>query len=122
MLSEDSNYEKLQKEDILIKINNKLLTQFVHLNAILNSSMSKNVHLLVQQEEQDLKLFYIIQNLHKITSACFITVADINFQNLLYQLIRYYATVIHDVYLYHAIDLFDFLFNYLINSVNNRSV
>src|SRR5437667_350747 len=94
VLSENSDYEKFQKKNILIKINNKLLTQFVHLNAILNSSMNKNVHLLVQQKKQDLKLFCIVQNLYKITSTYFVIVVDVNFQNISYQLIKHYMILI----------------------------
>ena len=51
ILSENFENEKFQEKNILIKINYKFLTQFAHLNIILNSSMSQNVHLLVQYQE-----------------------------------------------------------------------
>jgi pro-apoptotic serine protease NMA111 len=48
MLPEEPDNNQLQVEDILIKVNNKLLTQLVFLNAILNSSVGQIIHLLVQ--------------------------------------------------------------------------
>jgi Trypsin-like serine proteases, typically periplasmic, contain C-terminal PDZ domain len=47
---------KLLEGDVLIKVNGELLTQFVRLDDILDSSVGESVKLLVQRGGQDVEV------------------------------------------------------------------
>lgn len=82
---------KVQEGDVLIKVNGKLLTQFVALEAILDASVSGKVELLVQRGGMDMTVELDVGDLHEITPDRFVMVAGAAFHNLSYQQARLYA-------------------------------
>jgi hypothetical protein len=83
--------EKVQEGDILIKVNGELLTQFVRLDDILDSSVDKTVKLLVQRGGEDIDVELTVGDLHAITPDRFVSVAGASFHNLSYQQARLFA-------------------------------
>ncbi|EER44374.1 PDZ domain-containing protein c [Histoplasma capsulatum H143] len=100
VLPEGPGDGKLQEGDVLIKVNGELLTQFVKLDAILDSSVGKDVHLLVQRGGEDLEVSCTVGDLHEITPARYVTVAGATFHDLSYQQARLYAIACKGVYAY----------------------
>lgn len=82
----------------MIKVNGELITKFVQLDDILDSSVGQKVKLLVQRGGEDLEIELDIGNLHDITPDRFVTVCGAAFHDLSYQLARLYAIAVKGVY------------------------
>jgi S1-C subfamily serine protease len=92
---------KIQEGDVLLKVNNELLTQFIRLSEILDTNVGsgKPVRLLMQRGGQDLEVECEVGDLHDITPARFVQVAGATFQDLSYQLACQHEVPIRGVYL-----------------------
>lgn len=102
VLPEGPGDKKLQEGDVLLKVNGKLLTQFVKLDDIMDTSVGKDVHLLVQRGGKDLEMACTVQDLHSITPDRYVTVAGGSFHSLSYQQARYYGIACKGVYICDA--------------------
>lgn len=98
----------LEEGDVLIKINGEILTQFVRLDDILDSSVGNIVKILVQRGGKDVEVDIEVGNLHAITPDRFVTVAGASFHNLSYQQARLYAIAVKGVYVCEAAGSFRF--------------
>lgn len=79
---------KVQVGDILVKVNEQLLTSFIALDAILDASVGSTVDLLLQRGGQDHRVTISVHDLAKITPDRFVAVAGGIFHNLSYQYAR----------------------------------
>ena len=122
VLLEDSDNDWLWEKNILIKINDSFLTKFVQLKVILNTSMRKNIDLLVQQKEQNLEICYTVDDFYKIISAYFVIVSDANFQDLSYQLTRQHVIAAHNVYICQITNAFKSHFDCIILLINIKLI
>jgi pro-apoptotic serine protease NMA111 len=77
--------------DVLVKVNGELLTQFIRLDDILDSSVGQQVKLVVQRGGQDIEVEIKVSDLHAITPDRFVTVAGASFHDLSYQQARLFA-------------------------------
>ncbi|TKA63716.1 Pro-apoptotic serine protease [Cryomyces minteri] len=116
---------KIEEGDILIKVNGELLTQFIRLDAILDSSVGGKIKLLVQRGGEDLNLEIDVGDLHAITPDRFVSVAGAAFHDLSYQQARLYAVAIKDagVYCCEAAGSFRFESSdcgWLIQTIDNK--
>ena len=100
--------KQLQEGDVLIKVNGEILTQFVRLDDILDSSVGDKVKILVQRGGQDLEVVLDVGDLHAITPDRFVTVAGASFHDLSYQQARLYAIPVKGVYVCEAAGSFRF--------------
>lgn len=100
--------KQLEEGDVLIKVNGEILTQFVRLDDILDSSVSKKVNILVQRGGQDVEVELEVGDLHAITPDRFVTVAGASFHDLSYQQARLYAIPVKGVYVCEAAGSFRF--------------
>lgn len=100
--------KQLEEGDVLIKVNGEILTQFVRLDDILDSSVSKKVKILVQRGGQDVEVELEVGDLHAITPDRFVTVAGASFHDLSYQQARLYAIPVKGVYVCEAAGSFRF--------------
>ncbi|CAF9930502.1 hypothetical protein IMSHALPRED_008197 [Imshaugia aleurites] len=100
--------KQLEEGDVLIKVNGEILTQFVRLDAILDSSVGKKVQILVQRGGQDVEVELEVGDLHAITPDRFVTVAGASFHDLSYQQARLYAIPVKGVYVCEAAGSFRF--------------
>ncbi|CAD6578518.1 MAG: hypothetical protein ASARMPREDX12_008876 [Alectoria sarmentosa] len=100
--------KQLEEGDVLIKVNGEILTQFVRLDDILDSSVGKKVKILVQRGGQDVEVELEVGDLHAITPDRFVTVAGASFHDLSYQQARLYAVPVKGVYVCEAAGSFRF--------------
>ncbi|RFU30551.1 hypothetical protein B7463_g5795, partial [Scytalidium lignicola] len=108
VLPEGPSDNKIEEGDVLIKVNGELLTQFVRLDDILDSSVGDKVTLLLQRGGEDIEVEVEIGDLHKITPDRFVSVAGASFHNLSYQQARLYAVACKGVYVCEATGSFRF--------------
>ncbi|KAI4094445.1 MAG: hypothetical protein LQ344_002194 [Seirophora lacunosa] len=108
VLPEGPADQQLEEGDVLIKVNGELLTQFVRLDSILDTSVDKKVSLLVQRGGKDIEVELQVGDLHAITPDRFVTVAGGSFHNLSYQQARLYAIPVKGVYVCEAAGSFKF--------------
>ncbi|KAF2862290.1 Peptidase, trypsin-like protein [Piedraia hortae CBS 480.64] len=89
-------HEQIEEGDVLVKVNDELLTQFVRLDDILDSSVGQSVKLLVQRGGEDVEVRLAVEDLHSITPDRFVSVAGASFHDLSYQQARLYAVSLRD--------------------------
>ncbi|GAB7355408.1 hypothetical protein MBLNU459_g5925t1 [Dothideomycetes sp. NU459] len=116
---------KLEEGDVLIKVNDELLTQFVRLDDILDSSVGGQVKLLVQRGGEDFEVVVGVEDLHAITPDRYVSAAGALFHELSYQQARFYAVTLKDngVYCCEATGSFRFEgceFGWLVQSIDNK--
>lgn len=114
---------KLEEGDVLLQVNGVLLTQFIRLDDILDSSVGQTVRLLVQRGGQNVEIECQVGDLHAITPDRFVTVAGGTFHNLSYQQSRLYAIATRGVYVCEAAGSFKLentLSGWIIDSVDKR--
>jgi S1-C subfamily serine protease len=92
----------------LIKVNGELLTQFIRLDDILDSSVDEKVKLLLQRGGEDIEVEVSVGDLHKITPDRFVSVTGASFHNLSYQQARLYAVACKGVFVCEATGSFRF--------------
>lgn len=93
-------HEKLEEGDVLVKVNDELLTQFVRLDDVLDSSVGKKVILLVLRGGSEVEVELDVGDLHAITPDRFVSVAGASFHDLSYQQARLYAVALKDAGVY----------------------
>ena len=108
VLPEGPADSKIEEGDVLIKVNGELLTQFVHLDATLDSRVGKSVRLSVQRGGDDIEVELGVGDLHAITPDRFVTVAGAAFHDLSYQQARLYAVAVKGVFVCEAAGSFRF--------------
>lgn len=108
VLPEGPADQRLEEGDVLIKVNGELLTQFIRLDAILDSSVGQKVKVLVQRGGEDVEVELDVGDLHTITPDRFVAVAGGTFHNLSYQQARLYAIPVKGVFVAEAAGSFRF--------------
>ncbi|KAI9674180.1 MAG: hypothetical protein M1817_001998 [Caeruleum heppii] len=108
VLPEGPASASLEEGDVLLKVNGEMLTQFVRLDDILDSSVGQKVNLLVQRGGEDVEVTLDVGNLHDITPDRFVTVAGAAFHDLSYQQARLYAVAVKGVFVCDAAGSFRF--------------
>lgn len=116
---------KIEEGDILLKVNGELLTQFIRLDDILDSSVGKKVSLLLQRGGKEIDSEIDVGDLHAITPDRFVSVAGASFHDLSYQQARLYAIALEEpgVYICEAAGSFRFdgcESGWLVHSIDNK--
>jgi len=125
IIPDGNAWKSLDEGDVLVKVNNQLLTQFTRLDDILDSSVGQKVKLLVQRGGEDVEVELDVGDLHAITPDRYVSVAGASFHNLSYQNSRAYAVSLKSpgVYCCEASGSFRFdgsEFGWLIQSIDNK--
>lgn len=125
ILPDGPAHKHLEEGDVLVKVNGELLTQFVRLDAVLDSSVGQKVKLLIQRGGQDMEVEIDVGDLHAITPDRYVSVAGASFHNLSYQQARYFAVTLKNpgVYCCEATGSFRFdgsEYGWLIQSIDNK--
>ncbi|KAK9431261.1 trypsin-like cysteine/serine peptidase domain-containing protein [Lipomyces doorenjongii] len=89
----------IEEGDCLVSLNGELLTKFVRLDEILDSSVDKTVKAVIQRGGVDSEIDITVGNLHKITPDRYVEVAGATFHNLSYQVARQYAIPVRGVFI-----------------------
>lgn len=108
VLPEGPSDQKVEEGDVLIKVNGELLTQFIRLDDILDSSVDGKVKLLLQRGGEDIEVEVTVGDLHAITPDRFVSVAGGSFHDLSYQQARLYAVACKGVFVCEATGSFRF--------------
>lgn len=108
ILDEGPADKQLEEGDVLIKVNGELLTQFTKLDDILDSSVGKEIALLIQRGGEDVELSIGVGDLHAITPDRFVSVAGGSFHDISYQQARLYAVPVKGVFVCEAAGSFKF--------------
>ncbi|RKF54886.1 Pro-apoptotic serine protease NMA111 [Erysiphe neolycopersici] len=108
VLPEGPSDHKVEEGDVLVKVNGELLTQFIRLDDILDSSVGGQVKLLLQRGGEDIEVEVEVGDLHSITPDRFVSVSGGSFHNLSYQQARLYAVACKGVYICEATGSFRF--------------
>jgi len=117
---------KIEEGDLLVKVNGELITQFVHLDSLLDDSVGGKLSVTLQRAGEDLDVELNVADLHDITPDRFLSVAGASFHDLSYQQARLYAISLKDagVYVCEAAGSFRFADGYgsgwLIQEVDNH--
>ncbi|KAF2157822.1 putative nuclear serine protease HtrA2/Nma111 [Myriangium duriaei CBS 260.36] len=115
---------KLEEGDVLIKVNDELLTRFIRLDEILDESVGGQVKVLVQRGGDDVEVTVDVGDLHAITPDRFVSVCGASFHSLSYQQARYYVVALegNGVYCCHASGSWslDSGHGWLVQSVDNQ--
>lgn len=102
ILPDGPSHNKIEEGDVLIKVNGELLTQFIRLDDILDSSVSQTVKLLLLRGGEEVEVEIEVGDLHKITPDRFVSVAGGSFHSLSYQQARLYGVACKGVYVCEA--------------------
>ena len=102
VLPEGPSHSKVEEGDVLIKVNGELLTQFIRLDDILDSTVGKTVKLLLLRGGDEVEVEIEVGDLHKITPDRFVSVAGGSFHSLSYQQARLYGVACKGVYVCEA--------------------
>ncbi len=102
VLPKGPSYEKVKEGDVLIKVNGELLTQFIRLDDILDSSVGQPVKLLLLRGGEEVEVKIEVGDLHKITPDRFVSVAGGSFHDLSYQQARLRGVACWGVYVCEA--------------------
>ncbi|KAK3901021.1 trypsin-like cysteine/serine peptidase domain-containing protein [Staphylotrichum tortipilum] len=102
VLPDGPSHEKIEEGDVLIKVNGELLTQFIRLDDILDSTVGETVKLLLLRGGEEVEVEIEVGDLHKITPDRFVSVAGGSFHSLSYQQARLYGVACKGVYVCEA--------------------
>lgn len=125
ILPDGPSHKKVEEGDVLIKVNGQLITQFIRLDDILDSSVGKTIKLLLQRGGEDVEVEIEVGDLHKITPDRFVTVAGASFHDLSYQQARLYAVAVKGVYVCESAGSFRFDNTdngWILQTVNHKKV
>ncbi|KAM3556951.1 hypothetical protein MY1884_004794 [Beauveria asiatica] len=125
ILPDGPSHKKIEEGDVLIKVNGQLITQFLRLDDILDSSVGQPIKLQLQRGGQDIEVEIEVGDLHKITPDRFVSVAGASFHDISYQQARLYAVAVKGVYVCESAGSFRFDNTdngWIIQSVDNKKV
>lgn len=108
VLPEGPSHGKIEEGDVLVKVNDELITEFTRLDDIMDSSVGQTINLLLQRGGDDIEVKIEVGDLHKITPDRFVSVAGGSFHTLSYQQARLYGVACKGVYICEATGSFRF--------------
>ncbi|KAF5874438.1 putative pro-apoptotic serine protease nma111 protein [Botrytis fragariae] len=108
VLPEGPSHKLIEEGDLLLKVNGELLTQFIRLDDILDSSVGQTVSFLIQRGGENIEVAVAVGDLHMITPDRFVSVAGGSFHDLSYQQARLYGVACKGVFMCEASGSFRF--------------
>lgn len=102
VLPEGPSHHKIEEGDVLLQANGELITQFIRLEDILDSSVGASIKLLLSRNGEEVEAEIVVGDLHKITPDRFVMVAGASFHDLSYQQARRYGVACRGVYVSDA--------------------
>ncbi|KAK0629665.1 trypsin-like cysteine/serine peptidase domain-containing protein [Bombardia bombarda] len=119
------SHKKVEEGDVLVKVNGEMLTQFIRLDDILDSSVGKTVKLLLLRGGEEVEVEIEVGDLHAITPDRFVSVSGGSFHNLSYQQARLYGVACKGVFVCEAGGSFRFDNSdngWLVQSVDHKKI
>ncbi|KAJ2735610.1 hypothetical protein H4S06_006694, partial [Coemansia sp. BCRC 34490] len=84
--------------DVLVTVNNRIVTDFVELDDVLDRSIGQEVELVVERDGEDIELVVCVEDIHAITPHQYLEMGGAVLHDLSYQLARYYCVPVQGVY------------------------
>ncbi|KAI9164264.1 hypothetical protein H9P43_008093 [Blastocladiella emersonii ATCC 22665] len=100
---------KLEEGDILVKCNGQIITKFVPLEALLDEHIGGELTFDVERGGTPISVRIPVADLHAVTPDTFVEVGGAKFNNLSYQLARFYGVPARGVYVAQAGGAFRFV-------------
>jgi S1-C subfamily serine protease len=88
----------LQPGDVLVRVNDRLVTTFGPLDEVIDNSVGGNVTLEVQRGGKDIVKTLAVQDLQEITPAEYVEFGDAVVHNLSYQMARHFNAPVRGVF------------------------
>lgn len=124
VLREGPADNKLKEGDTLISINGEHISSFIQVDSILDESVGQTIEILVQRGGVDHIWKCEVGDLHKITPARYVEVCGATFNELSYQMARFYAIPVKGVFLSSATGSFNFdskeKVGWIVDSIDNK--
>lgn len=108
VLKDGPGYNKIKEGDVLISINGQFISSFIQVDDIFDSSIDKDVEIVVQRGGVDNPITIKIQDLHSISPDRYVEVCGATFNDISYQMARCYALPVKGVFLSSASGSFNF--------------
>ncbi|KAH3901392.1 probable Pro-apoptotic serine protease NMA111 [Saccharomycodes ludwigii] len=125
ILKEGPASNKIEEGDVLISINNNLISSFIQVDDILDSSIGENIRVVVQRGGKEINFECKVGDLHQITPNKYVEVCGATFHELSYQMARLYAIPVRGVFLSSATGSFNLdkseKVGWIIDSVDNKT-
>lgn len=116
---------KLKEGDTLISINDIAISSFIQVDDILDENVRQKIEVLVQRGGVDHKWQCEVGDLHKITPSRYVEVCGATFNELSYQMARFYALPVKGVFLSSASGSFNFdakeKVGWVVDSIDNQN-
>jgi S1-C subfamily serine protease len=87
---------KIEEGDVLLKINDQIITLFKDMTSILDANVSNTIKILVHRGDEEVQLEIMVEDLHSITPDRYIMVAGSLFHDLSYNLAQQYRLAVRD--------------------------
>ncbi|KAJ1902161.1 hypothetical protein LPJ66_000250 [Kickxella alabastrina] len=92
--------------DVLVSINGRIVSGFVELNDIFDSSIGQQVAIIVERDGMPLEFLVVVEDINLITPAKYLTMGGGVIHDLSYQLARYYCMPARGVFIAQAWGMF----------------
>jgi S1-C subfamily serine protease len=89
----------LEHGDIVLKLNDTLITTFLELEGVLDDSVGRTVEFVVRRGDKDLTVAVHVEDLHQIAPHKFLSISGAVIHNLSYQQAKNYRLPVGGVYL-----------------------
>ncbi|CCD25601.1 Nma111p NDAI_0F02830 [Naumovozyma dairenensis CBS 421] len=124
ILREGPGDGKIKEGDTLIAINGEYISSFIQVDNILDSNIGKNIELTIQRSGVESVVSCKIDDLHAITPDRYVEVCGATFNELSYQMARFYALPVKGVFLSSASGSFNFdnreKVGWIIDAIDNK--
>ncbi|KAJ3317194.1 hypothetical protein HDV06_001942 [Boothiomyces sp. JEL0866] len=105
VLPEGPGAQYFEESDILISINDTIVTKFVPLEAFLDENVGKSLKFKVERGGEEITFDLIVQDLHSITPDRYLEIGGATLNNLSYQLARQFALPVRGVYVSNPVGM-----------------
>lgn len=102
VLPEGPSDKLIEEGDCLLSINGEPISKFVRVDEILDSSVGKEIEVIVERGGKEHQAVIQVGDLHAITPDRYVEACGASFQNLSYQLARLYAVPVKGVHICEA--------------------
>ncbi|KAJ1960999.1 hypothetical protein GGI12_003498 [Dipsacomyces acuminosporus] len=84
--------------DVLVSINGKIVTKFVQLDEVMDSSVDRQIKILVERDGKSVECMVDVENVDAVTPARFVEMGGAVIHDMSYQLARYYCVPARGVF------------------------
>ncbi|TPX52647.1 hypothetical protein SeMB42_g01268 [Synchytrium endobioticum] len=96
----------LEESDILVSVNDQVITKFLPLEVILDDNIGKEIKVIIERGGCAIERRIVVQDLHSITPDRFVEIGSAVLNNLSYQLASQYNLPCRGVYVAHSSGMF----------------